>query len=79
MPKKQFFSVYLTIITPSKKIHFAKNFQRLIMMPLAIFWRNLKTFEAVKMKLLELIVGNLLKNVIFQDFLVTSANIIVTF
>ena len=49
------------------------------MMPLAIFWRHLKTFEAVKMKLLELIVGNLLKNVIFQDFLLTSANIIVTF
>ena len=38
------------------------------MMPLAIFWRHLKTFEAVKMKLLELIVGNLLKKCHFSGF-----------
>ena len=49
------------------------------MMSLAIFWRNWKTFEAMKMKLLELIVGNLLKKCHFSGFLLTSANIIVTF
>ena len=38
------------------------------MMPLTISQPNLKAFEAVKMKLLELIVGNFLKNWHFPGF-----------
>ena len=36
--KKAYFLVYAkTFLTPGKKIHFAQSFQKLIMMPLAIF------------------------------------------
>ena len=39
------------------------------MMPLAITSPNVKAFEAVNMKLLELIVGNFFKNRHFSGFL----------